>query len=383
MKKGVVFAVFALTFCLLLFLTGYTHAQQNEIKLGFQGVLSGVAAAIGDGARKGAEFAVSQTNKAGGIKGAQIKLVVIDDKANPNDAVEAAQRLIEAEKVVAIINGGTSTTFLASSRVAEKAKVPMIGHIQSDPEITKRGNAYAFRICVNAAGLAYPIAEYAVNELKIKKIAIMNRNDGYGNSITEAFTKKVKQLGGEITTVQSYAPGTKDFKANLIKARDTKPNALMLTGFFDDSGLITRQAREIGIKAQILGQNTMSDPGYVRIAGSTAEGAILSSNYVSGVLNSKGAENFEKEWKQKYNEIPGSYAAHGYDAAMAIIEAIKRGGANPEAIKVELLKTKNFDGASGYVNRFRPNGDVEKVTPVVKIVNGKWVHLKVYVIKED
>ena len=85
----------------------------------------------------------------------------------------------------------------------------MMGHIQSDPEITKRGNAYAFRICVNAAGLAYPIAEYAVNEMKIKKIAIMNRNDGYGNSITEAFTKKVKQLGGEITTVQSRYPRNK------------------------------------------------------------------------------------------------------------------------------------------------------------------------------
>jgi ABC-type branched-subunit amino acid transport system substrate-binding protein len=104
---------------------------------------------------------------------------------------------------------------------------------------------------------------------------------------------------------------------------------------------------------------------------------------VAGVLNSKGAENFEKEWKQKYNETPGSYAAHGYDATMAIIEAIKRGGANSESIRSELLKLKNFDGASGYVNRFRPNGDVEKVTPVVKIVKGSLVHLKTYVVKED
>jgi branched-chain amino acid transport system substrate-binding protein len=383
MKKRGPLTVIALISFLSLFLASYSFAQQTEIKMGFQGVLSGVAAAIGDGARKGAEFAVSQTNKAGGIKGAQIKLIVIDDKANPNDAVEAAQRLIEAEKVVAIVNGGTSTTFLASSKVAEKAKVPMVGHIQSDPEITKRGNAYAFRICVNAAGLAYPIAEYAIKDLKLKKIAIMNRNDGYGNSIAEAFTKKVRELGGEITTVQSYAPGTKDFKANLIKARETKPDGLMLTGFFDDSGLITRQTREIGMKVQILGQNTMSDPGYVRIAGTAAEGAILSSNYVAGVLNSKGAENFEKEWKQKYNETPGSYAAHGYDAAMAIIEAIKHGSANSESIRSELLKLKNFDGASGYVNKFRPNGDVDKVTPVVKIVKGKLVHLKTYMVKED
>jgi branched-chain amino acid transport system substrate-binding protein len=369
-------------FVVSVFVAGYASAQ-TEIKVGFQGVLSGVAAAIGDGARKGAEFAVEQTNKAGGIKGARIKLIVIDDKANPDDAVEAAKRLIEAEKVVAIVNGGTSTTFLASSKVAEKEKVPMVGHIQSDPDITRRGNPYAFRICVDAPGLGYPIAEYAVKELRLKKIAIMDRNDGYGNSITEAFSKKVKQLGGEIVSVQQYTPGTKEFKANLIKARDAQPDGLMLTGFFDDSGLITKQAREMGMKTQILGQNTMSDPGYQRIAGTAAEGAVLSSNYVAGVLDSKGAEKFEKEWRAKYNETPGSYAAHGYDAAMVIIEAMKRGSVNSESIKNELLKLRNFDGASGYINRFRPNGDVEKVTPVVKIEKGKLVHLKTYVVKED
>jgi branched-chain amino acid transport system substrate-binding protein len=259
----------------------------------------------------------------------------------------------------------------------------MVGHIQSDPAITRRGNPYAFRICVDAAGLAYPVAEYAMKEMRLKRFAIMNRNDGYGNSISEYFTKKVKEFGGEITTVQQYAPGTKDFKANLIKAQETKPDALMLTGFFDDSGLLTKQAREIGMKMQILGQNTMSDPGYQRIAGTAAEGAILSSNFVAGVLDSKGAEKFEKEWKEKYNEIPGSYAAHGYDAAMAIIEAMNRGGFNPESIKDELLKLKNFDGASGYINRFKSTGDVEKVTPVVKISNGKLVHLKTYVVKEE
>jgi branched-chain amino acid transport system substrate-binding protein len=123
------------------------------------------------------------------------------------------------------------TLFLAASMIAEKEKVPIVGHIQSDPKITHRGNPYALRICVAAIGLAYPIAEYSVKELRLKRFAIMNRNDGYGNSIAEAFTKKVKELGGEILTVQSYAPDAKEFRANLMKARDMQPDALMLTGF--------------------------------------------------------------------------------------------------------------------------------------------------------
>ena len=122
----------------LIFLIGASsNAVADEIKIGVQGVLSGVAAAIGDNARQGAELLAEQVNQAGGIKGNKIKLVVIDDKADPNEAVEAARRLIEAEKVVAIANVGTSTTFLASSKIADRYKVPMVGHIQSDPEITK------------------------------------------------------------------------------------------------------------------------------------------------------------------------------------------------------------------------------------------------------
>jgi len=111
------------------------------------------------------------------------------------------------------------------------------------------------------------------------------------------------------------------------------------------------------IKTQILGQNTLTDPDYQQIAGAATKGAILLRTMLPGYLRATGLKKFIKEWKEKYSEIPGSYAAHGYDAAMVIIEAMKRGGFNPESIKSELLKIKDFDGASGYVNKFTPNGD--------------------------
>lgn len=377
-KKAIISCVIVIMI-IAFSLGGASNSMAKEIRIGVQGVLSGVAAAIGDKARQGAELLVNQVNKAGGINGNKIKLFVIDDRADPNDAVEATKRLVEADKVVAIVNLGTSTTFLAASKIAKRYKIPMVGHIQSNPAITK-GNPYAFRICVTAAGLAYPIAEYSVKEMGIKKFAIMNRNDGYGNSITEFFKKKVEELGGKITTVQSYQPSEKDFKAYLIKIQATKPEAVMLTGFFADSGLITKQARELGLSFQILGQNTLSAPSYRKIAGPASNGAVFSANYLPGVVKTKTALNFIKVWKNKYGREPEVYAAHGYDALAVILEAIKMGSSKPAEIQKNLLKIKNFDGVSGTIKKFTSDGDVEKDVVVVKIENGKLVPLKTYLV---
>lgn len=374
-------AIAVITASLLFSPAGLTSVMAEEIKIGVQGVLSGVAAAIGDNAREGAELLAKQVNGAGGINGDKIKLVVIDDKADPNDAVEAARRLIEAEKVVAIANMGTSTTFRASSKISQRYKVPMVGHIQSDPDITKV-NPYAFRICVTAAGLAYPIAQYAIEEMGLKTFAIMTRNDGYGTSITEFFKKKVEELGGKITTAQSYQPAEKDFKAYLIKIQAGNPDAIMLTGFFADSGLITKQAAELGVKSKILGQNTLTAPSYQKISGPACEGAVFSANYLPGVLKTSTAENFIKTWKEKYGREPEVYAAHGYDALAVILEAIKMGATKPTEIQKNLLKITNFEGVSGTIRRFNSSGDVEKDTVIVRIDGGKLIPLKTYLITE-
>ncbi len=379
--KRVLRFVMVLSIAGVFVIGGLSNVMAKEIKIGVQGVLSGVAAAIGDNARQGAQLLAEQINQAGGINGNKIKLVVIDDKADPNDAVDAARRLIEADKVVAIANMGTSTTFRAASKIAQRYKVPMVGHIQSSPAITK-GNPYAFRICVTAAGLAYPIAEYAIKEMGLKTFAIMNRNDGYGNSITEFFKKKVEELGGKVTTALSYDPAEKDFKVYLIKAQATKPDAIMLTGFFADSGLITKQAGELGVKCQILGQNTLTAPSYRKIAGPASEGAVFSANYLPGVVETAAAVNFIKVWKEKYGKEPEVYAAHGYDALAVILEAIRMGGSKPTDIQKNLLKITNFDGGSGTIKKFTPNVDVEKDVVIVKIQEGNLVSLKTYLVTE-
>jgi branched-chain amino acid transport system substrate-binding protein len=377
-KKCFAFVTTLIT-VLTLVIAYSTTAMAKEIKIGVQGVLSGVAAAIGDNAREGAELLADQINKSGGINGDTIKLIIIDDKGDPNDAVEAARRLIEAEKVVAIANMGTSTTFLASSKISQRYKVPMVGHIQSDLAITK-DNPYAFRICVTAIGLAYPVAEYAIKDMGLKTFAVMIRNDGYGNSIAEYFTKKVEELGGKITSAQSYLPTEQDYKAYLLKIQGAKPDAVMLTGFFADSGLITKQMGELGIEAKILGQNTLTAPSYQKISGSACEGAVFSANYLPGVLKTPAADNFIRVWKEKYNREPEVYAAHGYDALAVILEAIKVGGASPADIQKNLFKIRDFDGVSGTIKSFTQDGDVNKEVVIVKIEGGKLIPLKTYLV---
>ena len=156
----------------------------------------------------------------------------------------------------------------------------------------------------------------------------------------------------------------------------------MLTGFFADSGLITKQAGELGIASKIIGQNTLPAPSYRKIAGAASEGAVFSANYLPGVVKTNAAENFIKDWKKKYGKMPEVYAAHGYDALAVILEAIKMGDPTPASIQKNLLKITNFDGASGTIKRFTPNGDVEKDVVIVKIEGGKLIPLKTYLVTE-
>ncbi len=356
-------------------------AKDNVIKLGFVGPLSGAVATFGTGAKQGTEFAVEKLNAAGGINGKRVEVTYLDDKGNPQESALAVQRLIDGEKVVAIVGGSTSTGTLAIKDIVHQAKIPVVAPYATDPRITGEGNRYIFVNAANNVLLGSQIARYAVEDLGYKKLAVMVRDDDYGRSIAEAFKKKAEELGAKVIAEEHYATDAKEFKSLLFKIQKSNPEALLLSGYYNDSGLIAKQARELGIQAKLLGTNPLMSPGYIEVGGLATEGTVMTALYLPDTAADFGgqvAADFVKAWEQKYGSAPNIYAAHAYDAVNLFKLAIERAGSTSgDAVRAELAKIANYQGVTGPTT-FTESGAAVKPVLIVEIKDGKLKYVKAF-----
>jgi len=356
----------------------------SEIRVGFVGPLSGGAAAFGTGGERGVRYAVEKLNSSGGIAGSQIRLISYDDQANPQQSVQAVLRLIQTDKVHLVIGGMTSSTSIAMAAITQKYQIPQISPIAGAPILTQKKNPFIFRNAANSDVLGSALARYAVRELGMKTFALMTQNDDWGISNTEAFVREVKKLGTTVVTRETHLPKDTAFQGQLLKIKPLNPDGLVVTGFYTESALIAKQARELGITATILGNNTLSAPPYREIAGPASEGSIFFSNYHAEAPNATQAmKDFIVEWKEKFGKEPDVYESHGYDSMMILAEALKSANSvEAEKVAEALRGIKDYPGVSG-TTTFLPNGDVEKPVVIIKIENGQLKPLAVLEGKKD
>lgn len=355
----------------------------DTIKIGFVGPLTGPTATFGVGSKQGVEFATERINTAGGINGKKVDVVYLDDKGDPQESVLAVRRLIEMEKAVAIVGGSTSTATAATKDLINKSEIPAVAPYATDPKITDDSNKYVFVNAANNVLLGSYIGKYAVEDLKLKKLAAMVRDDDYGRSIFESFKKQVTSAGVAVVAEEHYSTDAKDFKALLVKITNAKPDGLLLSGYYAESGLIAKQVRELGLNVKLLGTNPLMSPGYVEVGGAGTEGTALTALYFPDKAEAFGgqlAEQFVKDWKQKYNNAPNIYAAHAYDAANLIFEAVKKAGPNPKAIRDQLASVKGYAGVTGETT-FTKNGSVLKPIIIVEFKQGKLNFVKYFAAK--
>lgn len=340
--------------------------DDNEIRVGEFGSLTGNDATFGLSTNKGIRLAIDEVNAKGGIKGRKIKLITLDDQGRDTEAVQVVTRLITQENVVAVLGEVASSRSKAAAPIAQEYKIPMITPSSTNPEVTKIGD-YIFRVCFIDPFQGYVMAKFAKDHLKIKSAAILRdvKND-YSVGLADVFAAEFKKMGGEIVNDLSYQAGDVDFKAQLTQIRSKNPEAIFIPGYYTEVGLIAQQARDLGIKVPLMGGDGWDSSKLYEIGKEAVNGAYFSNHYTSESTEPV-VQDFIKRFKEKYGDTPDGLAAMGYDAARVLIEAMERASEiKPELIRNEIAKTKDFVGVTGKIT-INENRDAVKSAVVVQV----------------
>ncbi len=342
----------------------------DVILLGEVGSLTGSEATFGISTRNGVEMAVNEANAAGGVKGKKLAVRVYDDQGKPEEAANAVTRLINQDKVKLILGEVASTNSLAMAPKAQEAKVPMITPSSTNPKVTQIGD-YIFRVCFIDPFQGYVMAKFAHENLKLGKVAVLkDQKSAYSEGLTEVFTRKFAEMGGKIVGTEAYSKGDSDFRAQLTALKKSKPDGIYIPGYYTDVGVIARQARELGLKATLMGGDGWDSATLFELGGSALENSYFSNHY-SVDDPSPRVQKFVSDYKAAYKEVPDGLAALGYDSAWVAIEAMKRApDLSGPAIRDALATTKDFPGVAGTIS-MDSNRDAVKPAVVLQITEGK------------
>jgi branched-chain amino acid transport system substrate-binding protein len=354
---------------------------QETIKIGFFAPITGPAAADGMSAKQAVELGLKEVNEAGGIRGKKVELIIYDDRLNPQEAVAIANKLIEKDKVVGVVSGSYSGPTRVTAPIFQKAQIPMVAGYAVHPDVTwdpkeKRPNDFIFRNGFLGEVEGAAAAEFAVKNLKAKRISIIFMDNDFGRAISAGFAERAEKLGATILTKQMYKfPGERDFRPYLTRIKEGNPDLIFAAGYYNEAASIVRQAKELGITSQIMGEEGFDSPKFLEIAGPAAEGVIIATNLDRDDPRPL-VQNFLKNYRKAYNEDADMVGASSYDAFMILVEAIRKAGTDPKAIQKALLETKDYNGLTGKISRFI-QGEVVKPVQIQVVKEGKFRRLGV------
>jgi len=348
--KKLFFGFTAIFAALVLLFSSCNKGGSDKILIGEYGSLTGTEATFGISSTNGLKLAVEEINKTGGLLNKQIELITYDDQGKPSEAGTVVEKLINKDRVVAVIGEVASSRSKAGAPKCQLYKIPMISPASTNPEVTLIGD-YIFRVCFIDPFQATVLSKFALNTLKVKRVAILKDiKNAYSTGLSDFFEKEFKATGGEIIEVQSYSNGDKDFKAQLTAIRSKNPEAVFIPGYYTDVGLIAIQAREIGITQPLFGGDGWESEKLTEGKAKDALEGCYFSTHVSTENPDPGIQNFIKKYKEKFNMMPDAMSFLSYDAGMILFDAIKRAGSTEaQKIRDELAKTKDFAGVTGKI----------------------------------
>ena len=348
--------------------------DRSRIKIGFFGDLTGPTFNFGESAKNGVLMAADEINLAGGIDGRRLDVVIDDDGGSPEKAAGLTARLIEEDKVVAIIGAGTSGNSRAAAPKAQSSKIPLISPSSTDPAVTQVGD-YIFRACFVDAFQGEVMARFAANTLKAKKAAILfDFNSPYGRGLTDYFELSFSKLGGQIVNKLSYTQSDMDFKGQLSTIQASAPDVIYIPGYYGDVAVIAKQARLIGLNQPLLGADGWDAPELWQLGGDALNGSYITTHY-SVDDPSPAIQRFVQDYKQRYgNLLPDAHAALAYDAMRVLADAITR-ARTTEATQLRdaLAKTKDFAGVTGVISMDAERNAV-KPAVVLKLMDAKYIY---------
>lgn len=328
---------------------GCTKKNKNEIVIGHFGSMTGAEATFGKSTDEGIRLAVEQINAAGGIHGKQVRLVTMDNQGKAEEAAAVATRLIEQEKVAALLGEVASSRSLAVAPIAQKKKIPMITPSSTNPRVTEMGD-YIFRTCFIDPFQGLVMAKFAYENLKLRRVAVLRAvNSDYSMGLSKVFVEQFTKLGGQIVADTSYQSQDVDFKAQLTQIKSAKPEGIFIPGYYTEIGLIARQAAELGMKVPLMGGDGWDSPKLFEIGQEAVNGGYFSNHY-SNESQDPVAVNFLATFKARFNKSPDGLSAASYDAAGVLFAAMKNApDMKAESIRAAIAATKDYPGVTGTI----------------------------------
>ncbi|MEW6685380.1 MAG: penicillin-binding protein activator [Candidatus Edwardsbacteria bacterium] len=322
-------------------------------KIGLIAPLSEKYAMYGQAVKEGVEIALEEYK----AKGEELSLESIDTEGDPIKALKATQKLIEEEKVLAIVGDVVSMPTIAAAGVANSLGTPLISPTASEERISSIG-PYIFQLQKNDEVEAEKIAEYAVKKLSISIFAILYSKDSAGEAMKKAFEEKATKLGGKIVISESYEPGTTDFKTSILKIQEKEPLALFVPCSPEEIAMIAPQLVLHKLKVQILGPGSWHSEKTIQKGEEYIEGVIFAAP-LPNKIEKPEIQNFIDNYKKKFKKEPSRMAAQGYDAMKILLQVMERGVDSRDKLKERLSKIKVFSGISGnlYLSKEKTSGE--------------------------
>jgi branched-chain amino acid transport system substrate-binding protein len=359
MIRAVLVALLVVSVTAVVTATGSQDTGSGPIKVGMYQDLSAGTAQWGTDSQKGAELRIKDVNAAGGVLGRQIQLVTYDCKGSPTESVKNYTRLVQEDKVCAVYGSLNSNTGLAVGPVAEPLKVPVVTRCMDervttpdfkpeDPDHPGRVNPYTFVLQPSCYQQSAMIAGYAIDELKFNTFAMLfTPSNAYSYMMAKGFEYYLAKRGKKLVGSFEFQAGDLDYRAQLTKVKALNPDALFVPGYVTENANAAKQAKELGLKSTLLGNNSWFEP-LDQVAGDAGDGAYFPLNVSRD--NPKLQWYIEK-YEKAYGEKPRLHSFSGWDDMGFLLEAIKKAkSTDPEKIRTAMEEMRKFEGVIGTIN---------------------------------
>jgi len=385
-KRSLIIVAVALT---MSFMLGSSLCySEGPIKIAGIFALTGRAAHIGTSQRDAVMLAIDEVNQHSGINGRMLELVMEDTESNPTKAVMALKKVLEAEDVVAIIGPTLTGTAMAMRGFIEKEKIPAFMHSggdvillapldKNDPKSLPK---WTFKSPYKAADAMGKICQY-MSKHGIKKIGFIYSNEGFGKDGLRNVMVQAPKYGVEILAQEAFQPKDVDMTAQLTRINAKGVDGIIAWTVGPAMGIIAKNVKQLGIKAQLFECHGSGDPIFWKVAGEAGEGVMMPSTKIvvgdqlpDSDIQKKKIIDYVKAYKEKFNSEPGTMVAYGADAAFIVINAIKQVGPDRAKIRDAIENTKGYVGLSGIYN-ISPtdhNGLSMEDIVMIKATKGGW-----------
>lgn len=359
---------------LLLVVAGCGGSGQQVVKVALVAPLTGDISAHGQGMKRAAQMAVDEANAAKRFPQYKLEFAAFDDRGDPKEAVTVANQIISDPTIIGIVGHLNSGCSIPASQVYAKRKVLMITPASTNPKLTQQGLKNVFRLCTTDDVQGPFAADFVIDSLGFKQVAVIHDKTAYGLGLAEQFRERFQVRSGPVISFDGIDVGEKDYKALLTKIKSTSPQLIYFGGMHPECGLITKQAKELGLNVPVFSGDGVLTPEYITIGGPATEGDMSS---MTGLPPEKlpAAQKFIDNYARLYPGVDMQpYDPYTYEAINIVLDALEKVGTDRDKL-IQYVAGVNYKGILGE-SSFDELGDTRnKTITIYRVTNGKFVYV--------